>query len=389
MSAPGDTPAAAALVPARWFDGRSSQARAVLVGLHPAPGGPSLSVHPVGAPGGAALHLSWREVGWPEAWSVRRPQQRVVVDLHAHGSLEIDAVAAWHSALAAAGDRPRLAQRMQTRWGIFLAMLLAGMLGLALFYRYGTPWLATQLARWVPLGWETALANHGLAQMDDGMLKPSALPRARQEALRARFQGLTQTLAMAPALQRYPGYAPQWSLAFRRGMGANAFALPGGTVVLTDEIVQVAERQGLGDEALVGVLAHEIGHVAYRHTTRMLVQQGVLQMGLELALGDVSGLLSSGSALLTAMSYSRAHEREADCFALGLMHRAALPTAPMGDLLLAMAQDARSGGKDPQPGKATEPGQDEAHPVWSLLSSHPDTAERARALRAGQALGCS
>ena len=389
MSAPGDTPAAAALVPARWFDGRSSQARAVLVGLHPAPGGPSLSVHPVAAPGGAALRLSWREVGWPEAWSVRRPQQRVVVDLHAHGSLEIDAVAAWHSALAAAGDRPRLAQRMQTRWGIFLAMLLAGMLGLALFYRYGTPWLATQLARWVPLGWETALANHGLAQMDDGMLKPSALPRARQEALRARFQGLTQTLAMAPALQRYPGYAPQWSLAFRRGMGANAFALPGGTVVLTDEIVQVAERQGLGDEALVGVLAHEIGHVAYRHTTRMLVQQGVLQMGLELALGDVSGLLSSGSALLTAMSYSRAHEREADCFALGLMHRAALPTAPMGDLLLAMAQDARSGGKDPQPGKATEPGQDEAHPVWSLLSSHPDTAERARALRAGQALGCS
>ena len=210
--------------------------------------------------------------------------------------------------------------------------------------------------------------------------------------LEARAYGIEcvyQTLAMSPALQRYPGYAPQWSLAFRRGMGANAFALPGGTVVLTDEIVQVAERQGLGDEALVGVLAHEIGHVAYRHTTRMLVQQGVLQMGLELALGDVSGLLSSGSALLTAMSYSRAHEREADCFALGLMHRVALPTAPMGDLLLAMVQDARSGGKAPQSGKATEPGQDEAHPIWSLLSSHPDTAERARALRAGQAPGCS
>jgi len=389
MPAPGATPAPAALVPARWFDGRSSQARAVLVGLHPAPGGPSLSVHPVAAPGGEALHLPWRAVGWPEAWSARRPQQRVVVDLRAHGSLEIDAVAAWHSALAAAGDRPRLAQRMQTRWGIFLAMLLAGVLGLALFYRYGTPWLATQLARWVPLGWETALADQGLAQMDDGMLKPSQLPRARQEALRARFQGLTQAMATVPALQRYPGYAPRWSLQFRRGMGANAFALPGGTVVLTDEIVQVAARQGLGDEALAGVLAHEIGHVAYRHTTRMLVQQGVLQMGLELALGDVSGLLASGSALLTAMSYSRAHEREADCFALGLMRRAALPTAPMGDLLLAMAQDARSGGKDPQPGKATEPGQDEAHPVWSLLSSHPDTAGRARALRAGQTPGCS
>ena len=63
MSASGDTPAAAALGPARWFDGRSSQARAVLVGLHPAPGGPSLSVHPVGAPGGAARLISMSREG--------------------------------------------------------------------------------------------------------------------------------------------------------------------------------------------------------------------------------------------------------------------------------------------------------------------------------------
>ena len=45
----------------------------------------------------------------------------------------------------------------------------------------------------------------------------------------------------------------------------------------------------------------------------------------------------------------------------------------------------------PTPPKAPPQAKAEAkaHPVWSLLSSHPDTAERARALRAGQAPGCS
>ena len=56
----------------------------------------------------------------------------------------------------------------------------------------------------------------------------------------------------------------------------------------------------------MGVLAHEIGHVVHRHTTRMVVEQGVLQMGLGLALGDVS----TGSALLTGLHYRRSHERE-------------------------------------------------------------------------------
>ncbi len=197
--------------------------------------------------------------------------------------------------------------------------------------------------------------------------------------------GLAAINRLANDLAREASYKHEVTVHIVKGGPVNAFTLPGSILIFYSDLIEQAKDSS----QVAGVLAHEIGHVAYRHTTRMLVQQGVLQMGLELALGDVSGLLASGSALLTAMSYSRAHEREADCFALGLMRRAALPTAPMGDLLLAMAQDARSGGKDPQPGKAQEPGQDEAHPVWSLLSSHPDTAGRARALRAGQAPGCS
>ena len=384
-SAPGD------LLPGRWFDGRSSKARPVLVGLQPTPQGPSLVLHPLSPPGAAPVVFTSTQVDWPEAWNERRPPLRVVVDLRDHGSLEIDAVAQWRAALAAAGNRPGIAQRMQTRWPALLGVALAAVVGLALFYRYGTPWAATQLTRFVPLSWETSVAQSALQQMDDGTLKPSTLPRARQDALKARLDALVR---QTPAsLHRYHGYRPPLSLEFRAGMGANAFALPGGKIVMTDGIVKAAADKGLPDDALVGVLAHEIGHVAHRHTTRMVVEQGVLQMGLGLALGDVSAMVSTGSALLTGLHYRRSHEREADCFAIGLMRHAALPTAPMGQLLLAMAhEDEAQTKKSDAPASAADKGKAradaKAHPVWSLLSSHPDTIQRATELQQGQAPHC-
>src|SRR3989344_5426460 len=207
------------LLPGRWFDGQSSRARPVMVSLRPTPQGPSLVLHPLSQPGAEPVVFAWKDVGWPEAWNEHKPQPRVVVDLRDHGSLEIDAVS-----------------------------------GLTLFYRYGTPWAATQLTRFVPLGWETSVAENVLKQMDDGTLKPSKLPKERQEQLKARFDALVQQTPTT--MHRYPDYRPPLSLEFRSGMGANAFALPGGKIVMTDGIVKTATDQGLPDDALVGVLAH-------------------------------------------------------------------------------------------------------------------------------------
>lgn len=389
------------LVPGRWFDGLSSQARPVLVGLQPTPKGPSLALHPLSQPDATPTVFTWGEVGWPEAWSERRPQQRVVVDLRDQGSLEIDAVAQWHEALAAAGGRPSLAERMQTRWPVLLGVTAVAIVGLTLFYRYGTPWAATELTRFVPVSWEASVASNVLTQMDKGTLKPSKLTKERQAQLQARFDTLVRQVPTG--LQRYPGYRPTYTLSFRSGMGANAFALPGGTVVMTDGLAKAAEKQGLDDDALIGVLAHEIGHVAQRHTTRMIVQQGVLQMGMGLALGDVSGIVATGASVLTGLAYSRNHEREADCFAIALMGHAKLPTAPMGKLLLAIAKDeddeekaekkkaataAKEGASAPAETTASRKDPEALGPVWSLLSSHPDTVERAKELEQGHALHC-
>jgi Zn-dependent protease with chaperone function len=403
-----NAPVAPALIAARWFDGLSSQPRAVLIGLQPAPEGPRLHLHPLQA-GVPARQFAHHEVQWPEAWNDKRPQPHLVVDLGPAGSLEIDDGPAWQAAVLAAGKRPGLAQRMQQRWGVLLAMLIVAVGALALFYRYGTPWLATQLARHVPLGWEQALSDKVLQQMEGAPLRPSRLPPERQAALQARFAELT---AQAPApLARYAGYAPQYLLLFRSGMPANAFALPGGTVVVTDALVRKADTLPQADTALVGVLAHEMGHVVHRHTTRMVVEQAVLNVGLGLALGDLSGVLSTGAAAATGLAYRRNHEREADCYAIALMAHAKLPTAPMGDLLLALShtpigkdkdekEDSEAPGEkaatasSPSAGASTsaEPPAParERSGLWEWLETHPDTAERAKALRQGQgqASGC-
>lgn len=364
---------------ARWFDGRSSQARNVLVTLDAAAGGKRLRIHEL-AGSGRTLELGEREVGWPETWSSGRAPRTLAIDLRQHGSLEVDDAALWQAALSAAGDWPPLAQRMQTRWPVFLLVLAVAVAALGAFYRWGTPWAATQVTRQVPLDWELALSQRALNDMDQGWLKPSKLPAARQDQLRQRFDALARQIE--PGLQPYRGYTPRLSLAFRSGLGANAFALPGGLIVMTDGLVEAAAEQGLGDDALVGVLAHEIGHVVHRHTTRMVVEQAVLNVGLGLVLGDVSSLLSVGGSFLTGMAYRRGHEAEADCFAAALLRKAHLSTGAMADLLLAMerARDRNA------PSEAAGSGSGSA--LAGLLSSHPATGERALQLKQGRLQGC-
>ena len=367
----------------RWFDGRSSRARPVLVTLLAAASGPLLRIHDAGSTPPHTLELSHREVVWPQAWSAGRVPGRIAIDLREHGSLEVEDVALWQAALAAAGGRPTLAARMQTRWPVFLGVLVLAVVLLGAFYRWGTPWAATQVTRQVPLDWETALSRRAMEDMDQQVLKPSKLPDTRQAELRQRFEQLARHVE--PAMQRYRGYAPPLSLSFRSGLGANAFALPGGAIVMTDALVQAAAQQGLGDDALAGVLAHEIGHVVHRHTTRLLVEQAVLNVGFGLALGDLSSVVSMGGSLLTGLAYRRSHETEADCFAVALMRKAQLPTQPMAELLLAMeaAHEAKTSQTDAAKAKTGS-----GSAIASLLSSHPATAARALQIKQGRPQGC-
>ncbi|MET4579924.1 M48 family metallopeptidase [Ottowia thiooxydans] len=365
-------------IAASWFDGLSTRARPASVQLIASAGGPRLQLRALDKD--QTLELAHHQVGWPERWSAGRAPPRVVVDLGEHGSLQIDDPLQWQDMLMASGRRPPLAERMQTQLRVLLGVLLVASVGIWAFYRWGTPWAATQIARHVPLAWELALTERAMKEIDETYVKPTKLAPERQAEIREGFGRLTALIG--PDLQRYPGYAPPLKLEFRSGMPANAFALPGGTIVMTDAMVEKARSSGAGDTALLGVLAHEIGHVDHRHTTRMVVEQGVLNAGLGLALGDVSSIVSFSSSLLTGLAYRRSHETEADCYAVAMMGKAGLPTKPMTDLLLSIendAQEKQAGNKAAASAPPPNQGPRESG-AFDWFSTHPDTAGRAKNL---------
>jgi predicted Zn-dependent protease len=139
----------------------------------------------------------------------------------------------------------------------------------------------------------------------------------------------------------------------------NAFALPGGEVfVLTGLLDRVKED----DDLLRGVLAHELGHAIHRHGVRSLVRNGVYGITLAFLLGDidtVTATVIAGASQLDKLQYSRSMEEESDEFGV--------------DLLLRV-------GRDPE-GLARFMESLESVPVPELLSTHPESKERAKTIR--------
>ena len=220
-------------------------------------------------------------------------------------------------------------------------------------YFYGIPMLARLVADRVPASVVARVDTETLAALDRQVFAPSALPRERQDAIASAFR----------ALKKPYGQSAPYNLAFRKSdaMGANAMALPGGTVVVTDGLVALARD----DREILGVLAHEAGHVAGRHGLRSLVQDSLISMLLALVIGDVSALAAAASSSVLEASYSRDLEREADAYAIETLTANRIPLKFLADMLRRL---------DSAAGAAGMPG------ALRYLSTHPATDERIRQL---------
>lgn len=101
----------------------------------------------------------------------------------------------------------------------------------------------------------------------------------------------------------------------------NAFALPGGKMVVFTGLVQTVQSR----EELAGILAHEMAHVTERHGLRQLVASQGLYYALRIFGSGESGILgivSAGSHLIVHQSFSREMEREADARAFEFLSNA-------------------------------------------------------------------
>jgi hypothetical protein len=255
---------------AEYFDGRSARALPVRLSCDAA------TLHIRGAAIDLAVPL--RRVRWPE-----RTRHGVrVAELPDGASLHCADASAWDAFARACGRGDSLVVRAQQSWRWVGASLVATVVLLAAAYHWGVPWAAGAALAVVPARVDTLVGETALASLDDHLMRPSQLPDAQREALRAAFE---KALTTQPK-----GSVPAHRLVFRKGrIGPNAFALPGGTIVLTDELVTLVDA----DPAVItGVLAHELGHVRHRHGMRMLLQVSALGLIASAVLGDFSSLLA-------------------------------------------------------------------------------------------------
>ena len=141
----------------------------------------------------------------------------------------------------------------------------------------------------------------------------------------------------------------------------NAMALPGGVVLITRDLFSTLRSEA----ELVGVLAHEIGHIERGHcfdTVRFeLLAQKV---GAE-PLGSLADL---AAGLLLRHSYSKTMEHEADAYAFELLtHSRYDPRGVAGGFRSLLAYEAAQGGSPPR----------RASPIRDYFTSHPPLEVRA------------
>jgi Zn-dependent protease with chaperone function len=254
--------------------------------------------------------------------------------------------------LQAGGVRQNWVHALERRWGVAIGALVAVGLISVLFVRFGLPAISKVVAVTLPPSADRLLGMQTLQFLDRGFMKPSELSAQRQAALQTLFKGMTATLR--------DGHVYRLELRKSKAMGPNALALPSGIVVMTDELVNVAQN----DEQIAAVLAHEIGHVRGRHALRLLIQSaGVSALAL-VVLGDVSSVtaLASAAPVLIQAKHSRDFEREADDFARHWLEDQGIPQRRFDEILCEITKAAGAGKNSDAP---------------AFLSTHPATRERA------------
>lgn len=265
--------------------------------------------------------------------------------------LEIQDRAAFDTLLADTGYRDSLVVRMQQNWRATLLALIATIAVLVLGYIYGLPAASEAIASTLPESVERTIGSGTLALLDKHLLAPSTLPSERREAIKTRFQGL-----MPP----YPN-EPHFELVFRKGnIGPNAFALPSGQIVLTDEIVKLVND----DDAVMGILAHEMGHLHHRHLMRRIIQTSTVGAVTTLLFGDISAVVANLPTVVLDMKYSRDAEREADDYAIAMLKENGISLAKFALVFEKLEEKAGN----PAP----------------YLSSHPASEERIARIKDAQ-----
>lgn len=263
---------------------------------------------------------------------------------------------------ALAGHAPRLAgrapgwNRLALRWVGLLALSIAVLLGTL---RYALPRFAEETAHIMPYQWEMDFGEslvepvlRAFARLDDIDEVAFCTAPGGVESLAA----LTRRLAPAESPYRFVVRVVNLEM-------VNAFALPGGQILIAEGLLRAAESP----DEVAGVLAHEMGHVLHRHATAGVVEALGLAFLFGVLLGEFgTGVVGGAGETLVGLSFRREAEAEADERALVLLEHAGLGSRGLVDFFERMQRRSRDGPA-----------------VLRLLSTHPPNEVRRRTFERG------
>lgn len=253
-----------------------------------------------------------------------------------------------------AGDQlsEKVSARRQREWWL-IGGLTAVAAGVVLFVTVGVPALSGPVARATPVSMEERMGDNINGQMSH--LFPACENPAGQRVLDQLGDRIAARADTPFDIRVRAVDAPM----------VNAFAMPGGRIMITGELIRQAETP----DELSAVIAHEIAHVEKRHVMQAVWRNFGVGMLLDLVVGGGTGagqqaVILAGQA--SELSYSRSAETEADARGQALLHADGLSSQGMAPFFERLA------------GKGKRSEMDEAA---EFLETHPDSARRARMAR--------
>lgn len=203
--------------------------------------------------------------------------------------------------------------RRRTIWAVVAGAFTAA----ALFFWFGSDLLVEQAVSRIPIEWEQKL---GESTYRDFL--------SRQEVVKegpavAAVNEMTQRLT-----EKIPDNPYKFEISVVKSDVVNAFALPGGYIVVFTGLMKKAES----GEEVAGVLSHELNHVLQRHGMDRVVKTLGLMAVITILVGDpqgLAGLMKQVGLELVTLKFGREQETEADVTGLRLLQRAAIDPAGM------------------------------------------------------------
>jgi len=154
----------------------------------------------------------------------------------------------------------------------------------------------------------------------------------------------------------------------------NAFALPDHSIIVTDDLIALADHP----DELVGVIAHEIAHIEHNHIMKNIIRSVGAGIFFDVVFGGAGAgqMVAIASVNLASLRYSRGDETDADLRGLDYLDAAGIDTGGLARLFerLEAHMTPEADDESDRPDHATR--------FPTMLSSHPATAERAAAARA-------